>query len=244
MTMHLAIHLAIQVLLELMKIQKEILETKGRLNSKYANLLHSRFDGKPIPLKCKQCGTLIGETNNPAYSTNRPDHFVDLFKLTCRVCSWRTHSIPSDENVPVITPDILHCEGQVKKVEERYKIMIQQPENLTPQHGRTVEIWCIICQEDTILTQGGHIYTDKTPRWTLGSRRPLYVERRVDCQKCKANNKSSFRFIPKDSDNYNANSWESCGCVRFIRGEYDRYSDGSLAAVNSGIQEQCQNRSQ
>lgn len=76
----------------------------------------------------------------------------------------------------------------------RYQHLLQ-PVAPNPQ---PIECLCIRCGEDTRLKDGSKPYVDNHPIWTLGLKRPLYLERKPVCFNCQDQGHSAGRFIPKD----------------------------------------------
>jgi len=95
-------------------------------------------------------------------------------------------------------PKSLVARKPLKALQSSYKACLQQQtddSNLLTE----VELWCIRCKEYSKFT--GHIglYMDKSPRWTLGYSRPLYVERQVTCLRCADRREGRIsRVVPKD----------------------------------------------
>jgi hypothetical protein len=61
---------------------------------------------------------------------------------------------------------------------------------------RPVELWCRNCREKTITTETGlsHLI-DRNPRWTVGDKRPLYIQRRAGCKGCSEDEEKRFSRV-------------------------------------------------
>jgi Fe-S-cluster-containing hydrogenase component 2 len=187
------------VLKGLMEIQKQRLEQEKGIKSpqhEKSVYVHSRFDGRDVPTKCAGCGKGAGAVSNPTYSANRPNHYVVVNKAKCSGCGRKTKRLP----IHGVHTSINTIHSTAPKIEygARIESMVQLRQTLTQQQLRPVESGCLRCGEKTEVTGGGNVYIDLEPQWTLGNRRPLYIERRPICFSCQKLNRSSDRFIPKD----------------------------------------------
>ena len=183
----------------LMEIQKQRLEQeKGIKNPQHKKsvYVHSRFDGRGVLTKCAKCGKGTGAVSNPTYSANRPNHFVVSNKVKCLGCGKRTKRLPI--HGPHTIAGTIYSAAPKIKHGARIESIVQLQQTLTQQQLRPVDSVCLRCGEKTEVMGGGNVYIDLKPRWTLGNRRPLYVERRTKCLSCQKLNRTSDRFIPKD----------------------------------------------
>jgi hypothetical protein len=189
-----------QVLGRLMQIQKYYLEYNDShaLRYRWADVIHSRFDGQSIPVKCYICKETGYDKKNAMFSVNRPNHFI-IPRCRCLICKKVTDFVPRDDSIPFVNSGVGLLSTAPKLVQrETYKDMLQLAKDLTPQKTQPVESFCIRCKENTLLSDGSKVYVDKRPLWTLGNSRPLYVERRPICWNCKRHGEPTGRFIPKN----------------------------------------------
>jgi hypothetical protein len=181
-----------------MEIQKEFLQQYGNHDAKYSASAHHRFDGRPLPVKCKMCSIGKRSIERPVFSVNRPNSYVVDHAYHCSACQKRTRYIPEDNDIPSVYPTNLHCEGPKVVAGAKVKVMLRQQQERTPRQTEPVESFCSKCREETQVKNGGNVYVDHDPQWTLGFNRPLYLERRPTCFNCKDDKVTSNRFIPRD----------------------------------------------
>ena len=132
----------------------------------------------------------------PLFSVNRPNHYVISRWEICLNCQRRKKLYPIEG--PTISWDMLQNKGPKLEAGAKYCTMIRPTESLT-QEQKVVKSFCVRCRGLTKLPGGKSFYEDCTPDWTLGNRRPLYVERRAQCLTCKELNRHSGRFVPVDA---------------------------------------------
>lgn len=181
---------------ELMQIQEAALLKETRVNQ---DLWHGRFDGQIIDIVCP-CGELKSKDTRPGFACRRNSAYIRRGKR-CSECLGRImkpvediESVLSGRNsllsyVPV---------SETTRRGERYASLLRSSKDDGPTCPAAVKCWCIICQEDTELAGGGVVYLDSKARWTLGFKRPLYVERQIICLHCK--NGKGGRFVPIDKN--------------------------------------------
>ena len=140
------------VLTILMEIQKQTLERDNSHQSQRAGLLHSRFDGQPVLVKCIWCGTKGGAVKKPVFSVNRPNHYIVINKRVRQNCGKRAFLVPI--HGPHTSYRSLSSTAPKIEQRERYSMMLQSRETLTAQQTEPVESFCLRCREQTKVKGG------------------------------------------------------------------------------------------
>jgi hypothetical protein len=181
----------------LMEIQQQFLDIHKKLADYLIRSVHDRFDGQVMSICCIGCKTGNWEDARPTFAINRPGHYVCRLRQDCQKCKRRVTVVPVEAKW--IRTSSLAAESP-KEVELRRFLQLLLPqEERTEEQCRPIELFCIVCQENTIIMRGGvSSYIDHTPRWTLGEIRPLCVERQCNCQTCRTHGRAA-RFLPINS---------------------------------------------
>jgi hypothetical protein len=188
--------LGLQAMLnELMLIQEAALLKETRANQ---DLWHSRFDGQTIDIVCP-CGAKNLKDTRPGFVCRRNSAYPQKKDRCYSVCLNQNIRIKPVEDIESVDYSRISLLSYVPISEttrkgERHASLLRSSKDDGPTCPAAVECWCIICQEDTELVGGGVFYLDDIARWTRGFKRPLYVERQIQCLHCK--NRSCRRFVP------------------------------------------------
>jgi hypothetical protein len=125
-----------QVLSRVMRIQKYHLEQNNSraLRYRWVDVIHSRFDGQSILVKCRICGQAQRNKKNAIFSVNRPNYFVSMGGYPCPICKKKTDFILIDGSMPFIrTGTGLLSTAPTIVQRENYRNMLQSAEDRTPQ---------------------------------------------------------------------------------------------------------------
>jgi hypothetical protein len=189
-----------QVVRRLMEIQKQFIEELGSLTPDWSRFVYYRFDG-PLKAKCCTCGSRVPDICAPLFTVNRLDNFVPCAKSTCfsKHCNGkRTWSRPLDDSIEITRQATAHSAEPKRQYNIFPSLLCELQENLSDQQRQPIETICIRCKELTGVKNEDHLYIDHSPIWTVGDKRPLYVEPSHHCVRCKRENKSKGRLIPRD----------------------------------------------
>jgi hypothetical protein len=153
--------------------------------------------------------------------SQRPGHFIVINKRKCQACGTGTYLHPThglytnDRTMESIAPKI--------EMGARLKGMLQNMQNFTQL--QPVESVCLHCGDQTKLFDGGNVYIDLEPRWTLGNMRPLYVERRSIWRSCQKSDRTSDRLIHSNIPSIYSQTLAS------LADDYGRYSTFVIAQL-------------
>jgi hypothetical protein len=191
------------LVLELMLQQQAQLDTVRKLDLE--NLLFHSLNGDPIEYSCP-CGTRRGTDYEPRYSCKRPLHYVMRPKRCrsekCNPSGLKNGASKDLSSVLNDIPSVKHCARRLRattdyiKRGERWAQVLLSPVDATHLPG-VVEAWCINCQDNTKIADGSSTFFDRSPRWTIGNKRSLYLERQPLCITCNEHGRGP-RFVPVD----------------------------------------------
>src|SRR5215469_2475611 len=189
-----------EMLYHIIRKQEEALKS---IRGNNQHLFHNRFDGIGVKTACP-CKGYMKMDEHPQYSCGRPGSYILRCSRGCRSMSCNPQRgvqlmKPTLEDLPwTYDSSSLVAQKPLKARESSYKACLQQQtddSNLPTE----VELWCIRCKECSKFTEHTGLYMDKSPRWTLGHSRPLYVERHVTCLSCTDRREGrTSRVVPKD----------------------------------------------
>jgi len=174
------------ILNELMRIQGAALLKETRANQ---DLWQRRFDGQTIDIVCPRGVEKLKDTR-PGFACRRNNAYIQRKDRCYSGCMNDNIRMKPVEDIESIHHSrIYHLSyapvGETTQNGERYSSLLRSSKDDGPTCPAAVECWYKICQEDTELVGGGIEYLYDKARWTLGFKRPLYVERQIQCLHCK-----------------------------------------------------------
>jgi hypothetical protein len=186
--------------LKLMKKQTQILSTTQGIHQ---NLWHSSFNDESIATKCQKCGGPGPDDLNPRWHVRRPGVYLARRSRQCISESCRGKCLvfnPADTSIPWVPYSYEWLLSMQSRRTPNWNDLIRLPDQTHSLAPNVVETWCINCKDETQLKQDptSNVFVDENPRWTLGERRPLYIERVLACKRCEATTNCTGRFVPKD----------------------------------------------
>jgi hypothetical protein len=170
--------------------------------------LYNRLTGEIIQTTCL-CGALEANDSHPRYNIIRPEEYVMRLSSKPRkslICgNARKYMKPVSAEIPSVASDIASLRtNKLKSLDRQQYASLLRPLNESDRLGlpAIIECWCIICKDKTRVKGLNSSFIDTNPRWTLGIVRPLYVERKPQCETHENHTSkgSSPRFIPKSLD--------------------------------------------
>jgi hypothetical protein len=190
-----------QIIHRALKCQEAIFQDEvwpsNSILSKRQESWHIRLE-RQIDTWCEKCRWPRSDAAS-RWAVMRPGHYVaNKYICPSKDCGRkRRYFIPRN-------PDISWVRGNTDTL-ERPNIRIKPElsclrsvEDTTLNLPSVVISLCIRWRNDTRIYCGGNQCINSHPRWTLGFTRPLYLERKPHCYRCKEKRQAQGRFVPVD----------------------------------------------
>ena len=191
------------MLLQLMLTQKKKLDS---IIGSHQELIFNRIDGSTVETSCP-CGDCRITDTEPRFCCAQPGAYVVKERLGCgkpkSQCKSRRRGVREMKPVSKELQIVKNYAGNLRATrrnptEGLYYAAIRPP-SAEPSRPTVVNLWCCRCKEKTQIrsekaNNQSNMYVDDDARWTLGASRPLYVPRKVPCNRCPGG-----RLVPVDA---------------------------------------------
>jgi hypothetical protein len=172
-------------------------------NEDYAQLAHVRFLGEEVPRICRECRTTASTEKHPHYVVHEQGVMIAI-RGYCKPCQMTSTGTKKPRSTLIIPADgrvyVTYSKSRIRSytaIKNGYRIdRALRKSDADPRFNQQVESTCLWCQHRTLLSDGTSVFVDSKPRWTIGIKRPLYVERQPQCLTCPPSKMA--RFVPLD----------------------------------------------